>query len=158
MTNTASQPPAQTINAAATKRLFAQLTAFLSPIAAASGLTLRPFSLTTFTAMQLAGISVGSKRFADLSETDRQNQLTALLVIQTAPLGELKKAIRAANGDFQEFYWNYCFEYAASVPIEAMLELESQLAEELPAVEAAQVEIQTPPSLEAGKGEKTPGN
>lgn len=150
--------PATAINSAATKRLFAQLTAFLSPIAEGAGLTLRPFSITTFTAMQLAGIAVGSKSFAEMNEAAKANQLTALLVIQTAPLADLKKALRAANGDFDTFFWDYVFDFGTAVPLDAMLSLEGQLAEEMPAIEAAQVEVQTPSSLDGGKGERPPGN
>lgn len=141
-----------------TKKLFAQLSAFLSPIATAAGLELRPFSVTTFTAMQLGGLTVGNAAFADASEKERLNQITALLVIQTAPLGELKKALREANGEFNAFFWNYCFEFAAKLPLEAMLALETQLSEEMPAVEAANIEVQAPASLEGNTTEKPPGN
>lgn len=155
---TPTPTPTAALNSAATKRLFAQLTAFLGPIAASAGLPLREFSITTFTAMQMAGIAVGSAAFKDMGAAAQANQLTALLVIQTAPLADLKKALRAANGDFEAFFWDYCFEFGASVPLDAMLSLEEQLGEEMPAIEAAQVEAQLPPSLDGGNGDKAPGN
>lgn len=159
MSTETNQPPKPTAaDAAATKRLFAQLTAFFEPSAKAAGLALRPFSIATFTAMQLAGISVGSEAFKTLTDDDRARQLYALLVIQTAPLADLKTALRSCNGDFEAFYWDFVFDRAAEIPLEAMIALEAQLATNLPAVEAAQVEVQTPPSLEAGKGDKPPGN
>lgn len=149
--------PTPTASAADTKRLFAQLTAFLDPLAHKAGLTLRPFSLTTFTAMQLAGIAVGSAAFEAMNDADKQNQLVALLAIQTAPLATLKDALRASNGDFQGFYWSFVFEFAASIPLEALIGLESQLAGEMPAIEAAQIEVQAPAAAAGGKQEKPPG-
>jgi hypothetical protein len=156
-TTTTTTPPPKPPNTAETKRLFAQLTAFLDPLAHKAGLTLRPFSLTTFTGMQLAGIAVGSDAFATMTDADKQNQLVALLAIQTAPLSTLKDALRTANGDFQAFYWNFVFEFAAAIPLDAMLELESQLATEMPAIEATQIEVQAPASADGGKKEKPPG-
>lgn len=153
-TNAPAPTPAQ--NAAATKALFAKLTAFLGPMAESAGLELRTFSITTFTSMQLAGIAVGSEAFAKMDSVAQQNQLVALLVLQTAPLAELKTALRQAAGDFDKFFFDYCFEFGARVPLEAMIALEAQLAEEMPAIEAAQVEAVSPESH--GKGEKPPGN
>lgn len=139
------------------KALFAQLSAFLGPMADAAGLTLRPFSLTTFTSMQLAGIQVGSAGFATINEAQRLQQLQALLVLQTAPLGSLKRALRLANGDFDKFFWDYCFEQGQSLPLEAMVELSEQLESEMPAVEAAsQIDVEVPPDMQSR--EKTPGN
>lgn len=145
------------VNPADAKRLFAQLTAFFGPSAAAAGLALRPFSIATLDAMQLAGIAIGSASFAELPDERKARQLYALIVIQTADLGALGKALRAANGDFEAFYWDFVFERAASIPFEAMLDVQEQLDSEMPAIEAAQVEVITPPSMK-GTGEKPPPN
>ena len=143
---------------AATKKLFAQLTAFFGPSAQAAGLKLRPFSITTLDAMQLAGIAIGSEAFEALTEQERARQLYALIVIQTADLGELGKALRAAAGDFEKFYWDFVFTKAAEIPFDSMLgEMQDQLAAEMPAIEAAQVEVITPPSMK-GAPDKAPPN
>lgn len=145
-------------DAAATKRLFAQLTAFFGPSAKAAGLTLRPFSIATLDAMQLAGVAIGSEAFNGLDEQHRARQLYAMIVIQTADLGELGRALRAAQGDFEKFYWDFVFAKAAEIPFEAMLEAQEQLEAEMPAIEAAQVEVQTPPSMKSAAGDKPPPN
>lgn len=149
---------AAAVNSAATKRLFAQLNAFLAPMAKDANLTLRPFSITTFTAMQMAGIAVGSEAFKEMDAFKKANQLNALLVIQTAPLAELKPALRAANGDFEKFYWDFCFDKGAEMPIDGLLELETQLSEEMPAIEAAQVEAVSPEAQKGGSTTRPPGN
>lgn len=141
-----------------TQRLFAQLTAFFAPSAAAANLTLRPFSIATLNAMQLAGLAIGSKAFAELSDEDKTRQLYALLVIQTCDLAALGKALREAQGDFEKFYWDFVFARAAEIPFDGLIDAaQSQLASEMPAVEAAQVEVVTPPSMKGG-GEKAPPN
>ncbi len=154
MSNTPQKPPAS-VNP--TEALFTQLAAFFEPSAKAAGLTLRPFSVATFTAMQLAGISVGTEAFGNLNQAQQASQLVSLLIIQTAPLGELKAALLSAKGDFEKFYWEFAFERSALVPLSGMMEMEAQLASNLPAVEAAQVEVVTPPSMEGGTTEKAPG-
>jgi len=106
--------------------------------------------------MQMAGIAVGSAAFGEMDEFKKANQLNALLVIQTAPLGELKTALRQAAGDFDTFFWDYVFEFGSRIPLDAMLELETQLAEEMPAIEAAQVEAVSPEKSSGGP--KPPGN
>ncbi len=153
-----NQPVIPGQQTAAMKRLFAQLTSFFTPAAESAGLKLRPFSIATFTAMQCAGIAVGSSQFSELSEEQRTNQLYALLVIQTAPLGDLKKALRQYAGDFDSFFWEFVFERTSEIPIEALLALEEQLTSEMPAIEAAQVEVSAPEALSGGKEEKPPGN
>jgi len=153
--NKMNTPKKNGINSPETKRLFTLLQSFLDPIASAAGLTLRPFSITTFTAMQLAGIAVGSAGFKELPAESQTLQLAALLVIQTAPLSDLGPALREANGDFEKFYWGFVFERAASIPLEGMLSLEGQLDGEMPAIEAAMVETQNP---SGDNGEKPPGN
>lgn len=142
----------------ATERLFNQLTVFLTPIAEAAKQPLRPFSIATLNAMQLAGLSIGSKAFGELSEDERARQLYALLIIQTADLTELAAAIRAARGDFEKFYWDFVFPKCAEIPISGLVDVQEQVETVMPQIDAAQVEVITPPSMKAGGGDKPPPN
>lgn len=141
------------------QRLFAQLAAFLKPLAEASGLRLRPFSINLFSMTRLAGLSIGSKAFADLDDAERERQLAALLVIQTTEdSAALASALRAAQGDFERFYWDFVFDRARDISVESLAVVEGQLAAELPAIEAAQVEVVTPPAMSDKSGDKPPPN
>jgi hypothetical protein len=102
-------------------------------------------------------LAVGSAAFADMDETARMEQLAALLVIQTTRLSELKRPLRECAGDFKKFYWDFVFE-RADISLETLAEQQEQLEDNLPAVEAAQIEVEAPASHSNGKAEKVPGN
>lgn len=140
-----------------TERLFHSLAAFLKPLSEANGLTLRPFSINFFSMTQLAGLHVGQQEWAELSDIDRERELAALLVMLTTDDdAELGKALRASKGNFEEFYWNFVFARARQLDASKMVVAEEVLTAELPAIEAATVEIRTPPSMQGG--EKAPPN
>lgn len=140
------------------QRLFAQLSAFLAPMANVAGLKLRPFSINLFSMTRLAGLSVGSKEFASLPDETKERQLAALLVMQTEPdAAALGAAIRAAAGDFEKFYWDFVFPRALAIPVEALELGQAQIAADMAAIEASQVDVIVPPSMK-GDGEKPPGN
>lgn len=139
------------------QRLFAQLTSFLSPITSAAGLKLKPFSINFFSMTRLAGLHVGGKEFGGLSAEAKEQELAALLVmLTTEDAAALGKALRAANGDFQIFYWEYVFPLARDITAEGLAAAEEVLVAEMPAIDAATVEVRTPP--ERKSGEKTPPN
>lgn len=141
------------------KRLFSQLTAFLQPLSDSAGLRLRPFSIAFFSMTRLAGLAIGSKEFATLSEEDKTRQLSALLVMQTTNEdAALAKSLREAAGDFEKFYWDFVFPRAREISVESLAVVEDSLAAELPAIEAAQVEVVVPPSMKGGAGDKEPPN
>ena len=149
------------------KVLFSQLLEFLQPVAAASGLTLRPFSAQTLVAIQLAGLTVGTPAWQEASKDlaadaqakvkeDHLRQLYALLVIQTCDGRELKNALRKANGDFEGFYWDFVFEKLPSISVDGLAAIGEQLQDTLPVVAASQLEVQRSESTPSP--EKAPPN
>lgn len=140
------------------QRLFASLTAFLKPVTESAGLTLRPFSINFFSMTRLAGLHIGSKAFAELSDEQREQELAAVLVMLTTPDdAALGKALREAKGDFDTFYWDFVFARARNISAEGLAAADEVLSTELPAIEAAQVETRTPPELKSA-GSKPPPN
>lgn len=141
----------------ASERLFTQLAAFLAPVTEANGLKLRPFSINFYSMTRLAGLHIGAKEFAELSDVDRERELSALLVmLTTEDDAALAQALRAAKGDFEAFYWDFVFPLARNIDGTKLAVAQQVLDTEMPAIEAAQVEIRTPPSLQGG--DKPPPN
>lgn len=133
------------------QRLFTNLAGFLKPITEANGLKLRPFSINFFSMTRLAGLHIGAKEFAELSEIDRERELSALLVmLTTEDDAELGKALRAAKCDFEAFYWDFVFPRARNISAEKLAIAQEVLETEMPAIEAASVEARTPPSMQGG--------
>ena len=137
--------------------LFLQLAAFLRPAVEKAGYQLRPFSINLYSTLRLCGIQIGSEEFATLPPETKEKQIAALAVIQISAPGELKRAIIAANGDFEKFYLDFVFEKASEIPLEFLGDIEEQLTTELPAIAAGLVEVEIPPSLKSD-GDKAPPN
>ena len=81
-----------------------QTDSFIEPQAEIAGLKLRPFSAGTLTLARKLKLSVVTgEGIADLSNEDKQKQLTTLLFIQAAPLDTVLKAVAVARKDFASF-------------------------------------------------------
>jgi hypothetical protein len=134
------------------------LMAFLDPILKGSGLTLRPFGINAMNRMQFIGLSFFSEEFARVSPKEQLEQVTCLLVLQVAPIDDVKAWARKYEGRWREFYKEVCLDFfPEDADFGAMDAISEQIQQTAPAVGAAQVELVESAAL-AGSGERPPPN
>ena len=139
------------------ERTQTNLDTFIAPAPEAGGITLRPFSAGTLTLCRALGLTMvigGDKEQIEaLSHEDKQRQLTTFLFLQSQPLDVVKKAVKLAREDRQAFEDEYLLSFELELPVTAMFTAMAQLENNLPAVDAAQIEVLSRPG---GKKEATP--
>jgi len=110
--------------------------AFIKPAAQFAGLTLRPFSAGTMAiarALNLTFLTGG-----ETAEADKQEQLTILLFIQSAPIDEVKRAVQLARTNRQAFLDDCILPFSLALPVTAFPKVFAELETSLAAVSAAQ--------------------
>lgn len=125
------------------------LSTLLAPVLKPAGLTLRPFSMGTDIAIEIAGVRLND---SGMTDSERKRHLYAFIAIQSAPLDQLDAALNAIaqveeESDspakrFTRFFRTFVVRFSFELPLESLIEeAEQQISREGEAIEAARVEV-----------------
>jgi hypothetical protein len=119
--------------------------AFTEPPGLIAGLKLRPFSLGTLNLCRRLGLTLFTGQAGgDVSDEEKQRQIVAFLFIQSRPLDEVLRAVRA-----ERFDEDFLLPFSLTLPLSAIPEAVAEIGRIMDAAGAAAVEIERKPGAGA---------